>query len=95
MYVCMYVYHLLKLLSRVYFILTFNFVVCAELGCTIYHRMVGTAIGTSFCVVYPAILMICLMMNKYSHGIRTKCKALHNLDKDALHFSIYFPKLSV
>ena len=37
-----------------------NYVTCADLGCTIYRKVVRTAImmGTSFSVVYAVIFMI-------------------------------------
>lgn len=47
-------------LRLAHFVLTNNYVVCAELGCTIYRQMVGTAMGTSFSVVYAVIFMIWL-----------------------------------
>ena len=47
----------LKDLKLAHFVLTnnLNYVVCTELGCTIYRQMVGTAMGASFSVVYTVI----------------------------------------
>ena len=42
------------------FVLTNNFVACEELGSAIYHQIIGTAMGTSFSVVYAIIFMIWL-----------------------------------
>jgi len=47
-------------LKLAYFVLTNNYVVCKELGDTIYRQIVGTAMGTSFSVVYAVIFMIWL-----------------------------------
>jgi hypothetical protein len=40
------------------FVLTNNYVQCKELGGDIYHQHIGTAMGTSFSVVYAVIFMI-------------------------------------
>jgi len=45
-------------LKLAHFVLTNNYVVCQELGDTIYRQIVGTAMGTSFSVVYAVIFMI-------------------------------------
>ena len=45
-------------LKLAHFVLTNNYVTCADLGCTIYRQVVGTAMGTSFSVVYAVIFMI-------------------------------------
>ena len=47
-------------LNLAHFVLTNNYVVCMELGCTICCQMVRTAKGTSFSVVYAVIFMIWL-----------------------------------
>ncbi len=39
-------------------VLTKIYVECKELGCDIYHQHIGTAMGTSFSVVYAVIFMI-------------------------------------
>jgi hypothetical protein len=43
-----------------HFVLTNNYVECEELGCGIYRQHIGTAMGTSFSVVYAVIFMILL-----------------------------------
>ena len=45
-------------LKLAHFVLTNNYVECKELGCTIYRQIVGTAMGTSFSVIYAVIFMI-------------------------------------
>ena len=45
-------------LRLAHFVLTNNYVVCKELGDAIYRQIVGTAMGTSFSVVYAVIFMI-------------------------------------
>ncbi len=45
-------------LKLAYFVLTNNYVVCEEVGCTIYRQMIGTAMGTTFSVIYAVIFMI-------------------------------------
>ena len=45
-------------LRLAHFVLTNNYVVCEELGETIYRQIVGTAMGTSFSVTYAIIFMI-------------------------------------
>jgi len=45
-------------LRLAHFVLTNNYVVCEELGETIYRQIVGTAMGTSFSVIYAIIFMI-------------------------------------
>ena len=45
-------------LKLAYFVLTNNYVVCEEVGCAIYRQMIGTAMGTTFSVVYAVIFMI-------------------------------------
>jgi len=40
------------------FVLTNNYVECKELECGIYRQHIGTAMGTSFSVVYAVIFMI-------------------------------------
>ena len=47
-------------LKLAHFVLTNNFVTCEELGSAIYHQIIGTAMGTSFSVVYAIIFMIWL-----------------------------------
>ena len=47
-------------LKLAHFVLTNNFVTCEELGSAIYHKIIGTAMGTSFSVVYAIIVMIWL-----------------------------------
>lgn len=47
-------------LRLAHFVLTNNYVVCEELGETIYRQIVGTAMGTSFSVIYAIIFMIWL-----------------------------------
>jgi hypothetical protein len=43
-----------------FFVLNNNYVTCEELGSDIYHQVIGTAMGTSFSVVYAIIFMIWL-----------------------------------
>ena len=43
-----------------FFVLTNNSVECEELGSDVYHQLIGTAMGTSFSVVYAIIFMIWL-----------------------------------
>jgi len=45
-------------LRLAHFVLTNNYVTCKELGGAIYRQIVGTAMGTSFSVVYAVIFMI-------------------------------------
>ena len=45
-------------LRLAHFVLTNNYVVCEELGSAIYRQIIGTAMGTSFSVVYAVIFMI-------------------------------------
>lgn len=45
-------------LRLAHFVLTNNYVVCEELGSAIYRQHIGTAMGTSFSVVYAVIFMI-------------------------------------
>jgi hypothetical protein len=45
-------------LKLAFFVLTNNYVECEELGVSIYHQMIGTAMGTSFSVIYAVIFMI-------------------------------------
>ena len=45
-------------LRLAHFVLTNNYVECEELGCGIYRQHIGTAMGTSFSVVYAVIFMI-------------------------------------
>ena len=47
-------------LRLAHFVLTNNYVVCEELGETIYRQIVGTAMGTSFSVIYAIIFMVWL-----------------------------------
>lgn len=47
-------------LKLAYFVLTNNYVVCEDVGCAIYRQMIGTAMGTTFSVVYAIIFMIWL-----------------------------------
>ena len=47
-------------LKLAYFVLTNNYVVCEEVGRAIYRQMIGTAMGTTFSVVYAIIFMIWL-----------------------------------
>lgn len=47
-------------LKLAYFVLTNNYVVCEEVGSTIYRQMIGTAMGTTFSVIYAVIFMIWL-----------------------------------
>ena len=47
-------------LKLAHFVLTNNFVECKELGGAMYQQVVGTAMGTSFSVVYAVIFMIWL-----------------------------------
>ena len=47
-------------LKLAHFVLTNNFVECKELEGAIYHQQVGTAMGTSFSVIYAIIFMIWL-----------------------------------
>ena len=47
-------------LKLAYFVLTNNYVVCEEVGCAIYRQIIGTAMGTSFSVIYAIIFMIWL-----------------------------------
>ena len=44
-------------LKLAHFVLTNNFVECKELEGAIYHQQVGTAMGTSFSVIYAIIMM--------------------------------------
>ena len=43
-----------------HFVLTNNYVECEELGSAVYHQIVGTAMGTTFSVIYAIIFMIWL-----------------------------------
>jgi hypothetical protein len=45
-------------LKLAHFVLTNNYVECKELNGTMYQQVVGTAMGTSFSVVYAIIFMI-------------------------------------
>ena len=45
-------------LRLAHFVLTNNFVVCKELDHAIYRQNIGTAMGTSFSVIYAVIFMI-------------------------------------
>ena len=45
-------------LKLAHFVLTNNYVVCKELGCTIYRQRVGTAMGTSFSGIFAVIFVI-------------------------------------
>jgi hypothetical protein len=47
-------------LKLAHFVLTNNYVECKELNGTMYQQVVGTAMGTSFSVVYAIIFMIWL-----------------------------------
>ena len=47
-------------LKLAHFVLTNNFVECKELDGAIFHQQVGTAMGTSFSVIYAIIFMIWL-----------------------------------
>lgn len=47
-------------LKLAHFVLTNNYVECKELGGTVYQQIVGTAMGTSFSVIYAIIFMIWL-----------------------------------
>jgi hypothetical protein len=47
-------------LKLAHFVLTNNYVECEDLDGAIYHQLVGTAMGTSFSVVYAIIFMIWL-----------------------------------
>ena len=47
-------------LKLAHFVLTNNYVECKELNGTMYQQVVGTAMGTSFSVVYAVIFMIWL-----------------------------------
>jgi hypothetical protein len=47
-------------LKLAHFVLTNNYVECKELNDAIYQQVVGTAMGTSFSVVYALIFMIWL-----------------------------------
>jgi hypothetical protein len=47
-------------LKLAHFVLTNNYVVCEELGSAIYRQVIGTAMGTSFSVIYAIIFMIWL-----------------------------------
>jgi hypothetical protein len=47
-------------LKLAHFVLTNNYVECKELGGAMYQQVVGTAMGTSFSVVYAIIFMIWL-----------------------------------
>lgn len=47
-------------LKAAYFVLTNNYVECSEVPAAIYHQRIGTAMGTSFSVVYAMIFMIWL-----------------------------------
>ena len=47
-------------LKLAYFVLTNNYVVCKDVGCAIHRQMIGTAMGTTFYVVYAIIFMIWL-----------------------------------
>jgi hypothetical protein len=45
-------------LKLAFFVLTNNYVECKQLGRNIYLQMIGTAMGTSFSVIYAIIFMI-------------------------------------
>jgi hypothetical protein len=45
-------------LRLAHLVLTNNYVVCEELGSAIYRQRIGTAMGTSFSVIYAVIFMI-------------------------------------
>jgi hypothetical protein len=45
-------------LKLAHFVLTNNYVECEELGDASYRQIIGTAMGTSFSVVYAIIFMI-------------------------------------
>jgi hypothetical protein len=47
-------------LKLAHFVLTNNYVECKDLGGAMYQQVVGTAMGTSFSVVYAIIFMIWL-----------------------------------
>ena len=47
-------------LKLAHFVLTNNYVECKELSGAMYQQVVGTAMGTSFSVVYAIIFMIWL-----------------------------------
>jgi hypothetical protein len=47
-------------LKLAHFVLTNNYVECKELNDAMYQQVVGTAMGTSFSVVYAVIFMIWL-----------------------------------
>ena len=47
-------------INLAFFVLSNNFVTCEEVGDAIYRQMIGTAMGTSFSVVYAIIFMIWL-----------------------------------
>lgn len=47
-------------LKLAFFVLTNNYVMCKELGSAIYRQMIGTAMGTTFSVIYAIIFMIWL-----------------------------------
>ena len=46
------------ILKLAFFVLTNNYVTCQEMGGEIYRQMIGTAMGTTFSVVYAIIFMI-------------------------------------
>ena len=74
-------------LKLAHFVLTNNFVECKELGGAMYQQVVGTAMGTSFSVVYTVTTFVTQLLevahNRHFYEIiraGRPCKAYFDLE---------------